>query len=102
MVVNLGCQGSPILAEQPQGGGEQDEVLGEELAGDDRQGSRKPPADASQTPGVVSRKLNVVKNMPTADVLPTRAARAERGRDAISKATAISAWRRAGRRILER
>jgi hypothetical protein len=38
-----------------------------------------PPADGSQTPGVVSRKLKVVKNMRTADALPTRAARPESG-----------------------
>ena len=41
-------------------------------------------------PGVVRRKLNVVKNMPTANPLPTKAARAENGRLAISRAMAIS------------
>ena len=49
-----------------------------------------PPTEASQTPGVVSRKLNVVKNMTTANALPTRAARTESGRAAISKPITIS------------
>ena len=49
-----------------------------------------PPADASHTPGVVRRKLNVVKNMPTANALPMMAARVASGRAAMSRAMAIS------------
>ncbi len=42
----------------------------------------KPPADASQTPGVVNRKLSVVRNIPTANAPPAAAARVENGRTA--------------------
>jgi hypothetical protein len=56
----------------------------------DEELSGNPPTEASQTPGVVSRKLNVVKNMTTANALPTRAARTESGRAAISKPITIS------------
>src|SRR5262245_30477688 len=50
----------------------------------------KPPADVSQTPGVVNRKLKVVRNMPTAAKLPASAARPDNGRAAMRRATAIS------------
>ena len=51
----------------------------------------KPPSVGSHTPGVVSRKLSVVANMPTARALPTAEARAESGRSAIRAAIATSA-----------
>jgi hypothetical protein len=51
----------------------------------------KPPADASQTPGVVSRKLSVVRHVQAAAALPARAVRAESGREAMSRAVTISA-----------
>src|SRR5215471_3346531 len=50
----------------------------------------KPPALGSQTPGVVKRKLRVVRNIPTARALPRAEARGENGRAAISSATATS------------
>src|SRR5215831_4890743 len=37
----------------------------------------KPPALGSQTPGVVTRKLRVVRNIPTARALPRAEARGE-------------------------
>ena len=51
----------------------------------------KPPSDASQTPGVVSRKLSVVANMPTARALPRAETRAATGRRAINTAMVTSA-----------
>jgi len=43
----------------------------------------KPPASAAQTPGVVTRKLRVVRNIPIAKALPTTEARGENGRVAM-------------------
>jgi hypothetical protein len=48
----------------------------------------KPPALGSQTPGVVTRKLSVVRNISTAKALPRAEARAENGRAAMSSAMA--------------
>src|SRR5262249_51771050 len=42
----------------------------------------KPPALGSQTPGVVARKLRVVRNIPTARALPTMDIRGQNGRAA--------------------
>ena len=50
----------------------------------------KPPALGSQTPGVVTRKLRVVRNIPTARALPTTDARGENGRAAMRIAMATS------------
>src|SRR5204863_8729883 len=50
----------------------------------------KPPALGSQTPGVVRRKLRVVRNIPTAKALPRAEARAENGRAAMRIAMATS------------
>src|SRR3954447_1045167 len=50
----------------------------------------KPPALGSQTPGVVTRKLRVVRNIPTARALPSAEARADSGRVAMSMAMATS------------
>src|SRR5262249_18492189 len=50
----------------------------------------KPPALGSQTPGVVARKLRVVRNMPTASALPRAEARGEYGREAMRIAMATS------------
>src|SRR5262245_46627262 len=50
----------------------------------------KPPALGSQTPGVVTRKLRVVRNIPTARALPRADARGEYGRAAMRTATATS------------
>src|SRR5579885_307482 len=47
----------------------------------------KPPRLGSQTPGVVTRKLRVVRNIPTARALPRAEARGENGRAAMSSAT---------------
>src|SRR5262249_37858066 len=51
----------------------------------------KPPSDTSQTPGVVTRKLSVVANMPTARALPRAEARVASGRRAINTAIVTSA-----------
>src|SRR5262249_44399217 len=50
----------------------------------------KPPRLDSHTPGVVMRKLRVVRNIPTARALPRAAARGENGRRAIRSAMATS------------
>src|SRR5262245_6083665 len=50
----------------------------------------KPPALGSQTPGVVTRKLRVVRNIPTARALPRADARGANGRAAMSSATTTS------------
>src|SRR5262249_50506944 len=50
----------------------------------------KPPALGSHTPGVVARKLSVVRNIPTARALPRADARGENGRAAMRIATATS------------
>src|SRR5258707_9653649 len=50
----------------------------------------KPPALGSQTPGVVTRKLRVVRNIPTARALPRAEARGENGRAAMRIAMATS------------
>ena len=47
----------------------------------------KPPALDAQTPGVVTRKLRVVRNIPTARALPRAEARGEYGRAAMRSAT---------------
>lgn len=49
------------------------------------------PKSSCQTPGVVRKKLSVVRNSPTAIALPTAEAFAENGRSAISVAILISA-----------
>src|SRR5262249_31838075 len=51
----------------------------------------KPPRLGSQTPGVVMRKLRVVRNIPTARALPRAEARGQNARAAMSMATATSA-----------
>src|SRR3954467_535972 len=50
----------------------------------------KPPALDAQTPGVVTRKLRVVRNVPTARALPRAEARGHTGRAAMSSAMATS------------
>src|SRR5262249_35279157 len=50
----------------------------------------KPPALGSHTPGVVARKLSVVRNKPTARALPTAEARGDNGRAATRTATPTS------------
>src|SRR5262249_22353869 len=50
----------------------------------------KPPALDSQTPGVVNRKLRVVRNIPTARALPSAEARGTSGRAAMRIAVATS------------
>src|SRR5262245_20167420 len=50
----------------------------------------KPPAVGSQTPGVVARKLKVVRNIPTARALPRADARGEYRRAAMRTATVTS------------
>src|SRR5262249_1016356 len=50
----------------------------------------KPPALDSHTPGVVARKLRVVRNIPTARMLPTTEARGKNGRTAMRIAIVIS------------
>src|SRR6516162_6600702 len=50
----------------------------------------KPPRLGSQTPGVVTRKLRVVRNITTARALPRAEARGENGRRAMSSAMATS------------
>src|SRR5215472_18446367 len=48
--------------------------------------AEKPPALDGQTPGVVTRKLRLVRNIPTAKALPTAETRGENGRAAMSSA----------------
>src|SRR6185437_11028464 len=50
----------------------------------------KPPRLGSQTPGVVTRKLRVVRNIPAAKALPRAETRGENGRTAMSSATVTS------------
>src|SRR5436305_6698695 len=50
----------------------------------------KPPRLGSQTPGVVTRKLRVVRNIPTARALPRAEARGQNGRAAMSSAMVTS------------
>src|SRR4051794_26319170 len=50
----------------------------------------KPPRLGSQTLGVVTRKLRVVRNIPTARALPRAETRGEIGRAAMSSAMATS------------
>src|SRR5262245_45835627 len=50
----------------------------------------KPPALGGQTPGVVTRKLRVVRNIPTAKALPRAETRGQNGRAAMSSAMATS------------
>src|SRR5262249_27265902 len=50
----------------------------------------KPPRLGSHTPGVVTRKLRVVRNMPTASRLPSAQARGANGRAAMSNAMPTS------------
>src|SRR6516165_9614628 len=54
----------------------------------DRAGN--PPRLASQTPGVVTRKLRVMRNMPVAMALPSAEARGQIERRAMSSAMATS------------
>src|SRR5205823_11811192 len=54
----------------------------------DRAGN--PPRLGSQTPGVVTRKFRVVRNIPTARALPSAEARGENGRAAMRIAVATS------------
>ena len=69
----------PGLAKRPERNPEQGQVLDEELprAIADRAG--KPPRLGSQTPGVVTRKLRVVRNIPTARALRGRKPEARTG-----------------------
>src|SRR5262249_40358539 len=50
----------------------------------------KPPALGSHTPGVVTRKLRVVRNIPTAKARPRAETRGENGRAAMSSAMVTS------------
>src|SRR5262245_60321031 len=50
----------------------------------------KPPRLGSQTPGVVTRKLRVVRSIPTARALPRAEARGANGRAAMRSAIATS------------
>src|SRR5262249_10553389 len=50
----------------------------------------KPPALGSHTPGVVTRKLRVVRTMPTASALPTADARGDNVRAAMRSAMLTS------------
>lgn len=48
------------------------------------------PGTATQTPGVVTRKLSVTANIPTAPRLPTAASAGDQGRMTTRSAMAIS------------
>src|SRR5262245_25689323 len=49
-----------------------------------------PPISSAQAPGVVTRKLRVLRNIPTASRLPTADTRGSQGRAAIKRVIRIS------------